>query len=181
MGRITGTHPAALLPARSTRGLRAATVALGAALLLAACASAPDASDAADAPTPGTGYSAALGSCLRDAGHDVDDADLVPGVVAVPDGVDPESYMADFDRCRGELPPELGGGAPPEVSADDVAARQEAGLAIARCVREAGFPDFADPVDGEFGMMSVEQTPENEAFLACDEQHGLDAGTEASR
>jgi hypothetical protein len=158
---------------------------LGAALLLvapvlAAC------STAADDPTAGassgaqgssSSASAQLGSCLRDAGFDVDDPDLSRGVVvAPPAGVDIDAYVTAFTDCRAELPADQGG--QPAPSADDLAALQEANLEVARCVREKGFTDFADPVDGVFpsgASMSTDTTAlgaQDEAFLACDAEHG---------
>jgi len=158
---------------------------LGAALLLvapvlAAC------STAADDPTAGassgaqgssSSASAQLGSCLRDAGFDVDDPDLSRGmVIAPPAGVDIDAYVTAFTDCRAELPADQGG--QPAPSADDLAALQEANLEVARCVREKGFSDFADPVDGVFpsgASMSTDTTAlgaQDEAFLACDAEHG---------
>ena len=158
---------------------------LGAALLLvapvlAAC------STAADDPTAGassgatgstSSASAQLGSCLRDAGFDVDDPDLSRGmVIAPPAGVDIDAYVTAFTDCRAELPADQGG--QPAPSADDLAALQEANLEVARCVREKGFTDFADPVDGVFpsgASMSTDTTAlgaQDEAFLACDAEHG---------
>ena len=158
---------------------------LGAALLLvapvlAAC------STAADDPTTGassgaqgssSSASAQLGSCLRDAGFDVDDPDLSRGmVIAPPAGVDIDAYVTAFTDCRAELPADQGG--QPAPSADDLAALQEANLEVARCVREKGFTDFADPVDGVFpsgASMSTDTTAlgaQDEAFLACDAEHG---------
>lgn len=168
------------------RRRRASSAALlGAALLLvapvlAAC------STAADDPTAGassgaqgstSSASAQLGSCLRDAGFDVDDPDLSRGmVIAPPAGVDIDAYVTAFTDCRAELPADQGG--QPAPSADDLAALQEANLEVARCVREKGFTDFADPVDGVFpsgASMSTDTTAlgaQDEAFLACDAQHG---------
>lgn len=168
------------------RRRRASSAALlGAALLLvapvlAAC------STAADDPTAGassgaqgstSSASAQLGSCLRDAGFDVDDPDLSRGmVIAPPAGVDIDAYVTAFTDCRAELPADQGG--QPAPSADDLAALQEANLEVARCVREKGFTDFADPVDGVFpsgASMSTDTTAlgaQDEAFLACDAEHG---------
>jgi len=168
------------------RRRRASSAALlGAALLLvapvlAAC------STAADDPTAGassgatgstSSASAQLGSCLRDAGFDVDDPDLSRGmVIAPPAGVDIDAYVTAFTDCRAGLPADQGG--QPAPSADDLAALQEANLEVARCVREKGFTDFADPVDGVFpsgASMSTDTTAlgaQDEAFLACDAEHG---------
>lgn len=186
--RATATATATPTSRRDGGGRRrraSSAALLGAALLLvapvlAAC------STAADDPTAGassgaqgstSSASAQLGSCLRDAGFDVDDPDLSRGmVIAPPAGVDIDAYVTAFTDCRAELPADQGG--QPAPSADDLAALQEANLEVARCVREKGFTDFADPVDGVFpsgASMSTDTTAlgaQDEAFLACDAQHG---------
>lgn len=170
------------------RQRRASSAALlGAALLLvapvlAACSTAADdptagASSGATGSTSSASASAQLGSCLRDAGFDVADPDLSRGmVIAPPAGVDIDAYVTAFTDCRAELPADQGG--QPAPSADDLAALQEANLEVARCVREKGFTDFADPVDGVFPSgtsMSTDPSArgaQDEAFLACSEEHG---------
>jgi len=171
---------------RRRRSARARVALVGLALLaaplgLAACSSAAPASDASSSAVAAGSWSSEMGSCLRDAGYDVADADLVEGVVAAPEGVDADSYADDVETCRSELPAGMGGGEHEGPSADDVAALRESGLEVAQCVRDAGFPDFADPVDGDFGMMSVEETPENRAFWDCDAEFGLHADGGAGR
>lgn len=147
---------------------------------LSACASTPSQPDPSSTTASSTSWTAAMGSCLRDAGHDVADSDLVEGVIAAPDGVEPEAYMADFDACSAALPESLGGG-DHRPSEQDVAEAQESGLKVAQCVRDAGFTDFADPVDGQFPFMSTEETPESRAFFDCDAKYGPWAGEGAPR
>ena len=177
---MTSTRPVSR-PGRAAaaRSLPAAALGLAAVAVLAACTGVA-ASDPAGSTSPGTSWSAAMGSCLRAAGHDVADDDLHEGVVAAPDGVDPDEYASSFDRCRDGLPADLDGGRQ-EPSAEDVAERQASGVEIAQCVREAGFPDFADPVDGDFGPMSTEESPLARALWDCDAMHGLHADDGADR
>jgi len=147
---------------------------------LAACA--PDATPTpgSSTPTSASGSTAALlGGCLRDAGYDVDDALLATeGVVAPPAGVDVEAYSDALSACREQLPAEQGGGVD-QPSAADLAEQQEANLAVAECVREKGFDDFPDPVDGSFPREVASgstdpsaRDPRTEAFFACSDEVG---------
>ena len=160
---------------RSTAApLLAALALLAAPLTLSACSS--DA-DPAPATTAASGsWSSAMGSCLRAQGYDVADSDLVEGVVAPPDGVDVDTYASDWETCRSALPEAIGGG-DQEPSAEDLAAWHEANLRVAQCVRDAGFPDFADPVDGEWSaaMSTSDDDPLTRAFLDCSDEHGSNA------
>lgn len=162
-------------------GLRTAVAALVllTPALLAGCASGADtASGGASTPAADArSASAQLGACLRDAGYDVEDPDLSQGVVvAGPKGSDPDAYAQAYSTCAATLPGEYGeiGQAP---DADEVAAYQEAGLKVAQCVRDKGFSDFADPVDGEFapGRTGPEGDAEVQAVDACWAQFGTDA------
>ena len=152
----------------------AALVVLAAPLTLAGCASS-DPGPSSSSTTSASSWSAAMGSCLRDEGYDVDDSDVVEGVVAPPPGVDQDAYLADWETCRTGLPREIRGD-DDEPSPDDVAAAQEAGLKVAQCVRDAGFPDFPDPVDGSFPPLSPGDDPQSQAIFACDAEHGVAAG-----
>jgi hypothetical protein len=147
--------------------------------LLAGCTSGPDtASGSTDTPAADArSASAQLGSCLRDAGFDVDDPDLSEVVViAAPKGSDPDAYEKAFSTCSATLPGEFGeiGQAP---DADEAAALQKSGLKVAQCVRDKGFSDFADPVGGEFapGRTGPEGEAEALAFDACWTEFGPDA------
>lgn len=147
--------------------------------LLAGC-STTDGSGTAPSPTAtdAASASAQLGQCLRDAGYDVADPDLSKGVVVTPPkGADPDRYAEDFDVCRSELPESQGGGSQ-KASAAEVAEFQKAQLKVAECVREKGFDDFPDPVDGEFPNLQMStsgSSGQQEALLACDAEFGPNA------
>jgi hypothetical protein len=172
---------------RARRPLLLATAALVLAPVLAACsqsgAPTESSTSASSGSTSSSTINAQLGSCLRDAGFDVDDADLHEGrVVAPPHGVDPDAYVSALESCREDLP--LGQGGVEAPSAADLAALQAANLEVARCMREKGFEDFPDPVDGDFPMGTTmtptggELRPQDEAFFACDAEFGVN-GAEA--
>lgn len=144
---------------------------------LAACA--PDPAPVETGVPTTSSASAVLGACMRDAGFDVTDEHFAnTGVVAPPQGVDVDAYVAAFSDCREGLPADQGGGSQ-GPTADDLAALQEANLDVARCVREKGFDDFPDPVDGEFPMGATSTStdpdandPQMDAYLACDKSVG---------
>jgi len=169
-------------PRTSRRPVGAALVATVALLpaLLAGCSTA-EGSGPSSSPAAGGSASASaqLGQCLRDAGYDVDDPDLGKGmVVAVPEGADPERYGEDFDTCRAQLPEAEGGGSQ-KASDAEVAQWQAAQLKVAECVREKGFEDFPDPVDGDFPdqqWSTSDPSPEQEALFACSAEVGPNAG-----
>lgn len=167
------------IPSRRCFGSALAATAVLLPALLAGC-STTDAPGSTSSPsvTDTASASSQLGECLRDAGYDVPDPDLSQGVViAPPKGADPERYAEDFSACRAELPEALGGG-PQEPSAEEIAELQEAEMKVAQCVRDKGFEDFPDPVDGEFPGLQMTTTgasPEQEALFACDAEFGLNA------
>jgi len=184
---MTSTSPASA-PFRDRRSARRRTSALGTLsvcavllpALLAGCSTDDDATSAATSAGGGTSASAQLGQCLRDAGYDVDDPDLDEGmVVAVPNGADADEYAAAFAECREGLPESAGGGeAAQEPSAAELAEWQESQLKVAECVRQEGFEDFPDPVDGAFpqtNWSTTSSTPEQDAFFACSERFGPSA------
>lgn len=159
-------------PLRSRATLVATAAALLAAGLLAGCsAGAPD-----DDPTAGgdpRSSSAQMGECLRAAGYDVADPDFSQGIaIDPPAGVDVDVYVKAFETCAGEVGGDLGAlAAPPDPA--EVAELQEANLEVARCVREKGFEDFPDPVDGVFdGVRSTTSSPVEDAYLDCDAEFG---------
>jgi hypothetical protein len=161
----------------------AARLLIAAALLapaLAACAPDQGASSGTSSPAAASGSTTALlGSCLREAGYDVDDAQLeMEGVVAPPKGTDLDAFSEALSACRDQLPADQRSG-DDEPSAADLAELQEANLAVAECVREKGFEEFPDPVDGEFprDVASGSTDPgardaRTEAFFACSDEVG---------
>lgn len=126
-------------------------------------------------PTPtsasNVNESAHLGDCLRKAGFDVEDPDLNKGVVvAPPEGVDPNRYDREFQKCRADNV--SGGNAKP--SPEQLKIFREYELKIAQCVRDKGFPEFADP--GEDGFEPRSTTAEDssdKALSACESEFPL--------
>lgn len=115
--------------------------------LLSACSSAPDGptpvgTDAA----PASSEAARVGQCVRDAGYDVEDDDFsTPGSYRQPAGLSADELdayaetVADCASGTSLAPPSRPGGG---QGAD----RQL--LDLAACLRDAGYPDAEDPVDG---------------------------------
>jgi hypothetical protein len=166
-------------PSRRCFGSALAATAVLLPALLAGC-STTDAPGSTSSPSVADTASASsqLGECLRDAGYNVPDPDLGQGVViAPPKGADPERYAEDFSACRAKLPESQGGGSQ-EPSAEELAEQQKADMKVAECVREKGFEDFPDPVDGEFPgvrMTTSGSSPQQEALFACDAEFGSNA------
>ncbi len=159
---------------RARLTLALAATALVAPALLAGCA--PKASGDPDAASTGvsSSESAELGRCLRDAGYDVDDPDLSQGIiVAPPDGADQDAYSDAFFQCAEEVGGSLAAADEPP-SADEIATLQKANLKVAACVREKGFEDFPDPVDGYFDLRfgTGDPSPRDAAYFACDAEFG---------
>lgn len=143
--------------------------------LLAGCTTSdrnsPEASPSGDSRSA----SAQLGQCLRAAGYDVDDPDISKGIVIIPpDGVDADEYAKDFQTCADGVGGDLAGSG--EVDPATTAKRQKASLKVAQCMRDKGFDDFPDPVDGFFTeKMSTDQSdPTAAAFTACDAEFGVE-------
>jgi hypothetical protein len=178
------THSPTLRTSRPSRHRASSVVrlAIAAALLvptLAACAPDPEPGPASTRAAGASSASVVLGSCMREAGFDVPDEHFAnTGVVAPPQGVDVEAYVEAFDECRETLPVDQGGGSQ-RPSPEDLAVLQEANLEVARCVRDKGFDDFPDPVDGQFPMEATSTSTDpsavdaqTEAYFACDESFG---------
>jgi hypothetical protein len=142
--------------------------------LLAGCSSTPTDEGGTGSATRAAGSSASaqLGQCLRDAGFEVDDPDYEPGgAVMVPPGPDGEAYADQFETCREQLPESETGGS---RTTTDTAGLQEARLEVAQCMRDAGFDDFPDPVDGVFrdGLSLNSENGMAEALGRCDAEFG---------
>lgn len=114
-------------------------------------------------------------ACMREHGIEIADPKPGEGVQLQIEG-DPAQADAAMQACQSLLP----GGEPPE--ADPEAFEQM--LAFARCMRENGFPNFADPKEGEGINISPEtlggMEPDDPRFLAaqekCHEQAGMPGG-----
>jgi len=174
------TRPRRRPPAstRARASLTAAALALTAAL--AGCTAAgPGPATGADASSgAGTSAAARIGSCLRDAGFDVDDDDFAPGVAGmVPPGAEGAALADAAERCRDEAG--VTSGPPTGAEAEEL---QQLRLGVAACMRESGWPDFPDPVGGAFTQgLSFDQDsgPMLDALTECNREAGL-GGSAAS-
>lgn len=136
---------------RQPRPRRRLAVLLAASLLtpglLAGCSSAGGGPAGGDAAS--SSDAAAVGQCVRDAGYDVVDDDFTnPGLTTLPDGVAPESSEADtfLDVVSGCH--DSAGSGSLQVSGDEKDAFVQEMLTMAQCLRDEGFDDVPDPVDG---------------------------------
>lgn len=101
-------------------------------------------------PTPGAQsarpaeLATKINACLREKGYDVDDGAVSEGSAAlsVPEGADPERYLADQAACAERVNPGAGSGQA-EGSAPSAPSAQEQ-QAVGACMRENGFPDYSD-------------------------------------
>ncbi|WP_407319665.1 hypothetical protein UQW22_04380 [Isoptericola halotolerans] len=107
----------------------------------------------ADDGTPGRDGGGAsdvaqVGSCLRDAGFEVDDDALVAGVLAPPDGADPAEYETVLRECAEGTALAL----EDAPSGEELATIQAQLLEYVTCLRELGYTDIPDPVNGEIDL-----------------------------
>lgn len=124
-----------------------------------------------------TSDAAVVGQCVRDRGYDVDDSSFTsPGTFPQPSGLTADQLdaygQAVSDCVAGtslETPDGTGGFGPEND-------RQL--LDLTACLRDAGFPDVADPVDGVWSPdASHEGDPAYEAATeTCAAEAGLQAG-----
>lgn len=172
---MTPTAPPAPCRAAAPGAARRRTVALLAAAtllpgLLAACST--DASGAPAATTEAdrvaASDAAALGACVRDAGWDVDDADLGrQGIAPLPDGVDGGSADADRYLEAVETCQESVGSGTPHFTDEQTREFDQQLREMAQCLRDAGFDAVEDPVDGVW--QSPEQYLGDPAYDAASE------------
>ena len=121
----------------------------------------------------------AFAQCLREQGVDVEDP--TPGEGLKFAGVDFDAMEAAQRKC-GHLMDNVSGpdGARPREMDEET---KEKMLAVSACMRENGFPDFADPEFGTGGRISVklegkpgEGNPEQmmETMASCQQQVGIE-------
>ncbi|WP_420363638.1 hypothetical protein AABM26_04690 [Curtobacterium aetherium] len=121
-----------------------AAVALAAALPFTLVACSQGSPDAASTSASSDGIGARWGSCMRDAGFEVQDPDddaLRSGTVTSPQGADQEAFTTAAQTCSKQV----------GVTGADSAQKQEWARqyeAVAACVRENGYPDFPEQPDG---------------------------------
>lgn len=134
---------------------------------LAACSGGAAADTVAETKT---GSGAVYGSCMRDAGFDVedpDDASLESGVVRAPEGADREAFEKAMDAC----------GKQAGVEGSSVAEQQKwarDATKVASCIRENGYPDFPEQKPGMIDAMGYERSGEagfEKAARACSEKY----------
>jgi len=135
-----------LVPTPRRRTFTAAGIALLLPLMMAGCSD--EIEESTSQPSPSSDQ-ATVGSCLREAGYDVDDSSLVPGVMAVPAGADVAQYGRDYTTCTEGTSFES---STESLSGDEMAAQQTVLLDYVGCLREQGLEDVPDPVDGWIDM-----------------------------
>jgi hypothetical protein len=140
--------------------------------LLTGCSSSPPSTSGTTAAA--SSDAARVGQCVRDRGYDVDDSDFSsPGRYPAPEGLSPDR-LEEYDRAVGECAAGTSLAAP---SADGATAPEfeRQLLALTACLRDAGYPDVADPVDGVWFPDPDRQDDAayQAASDACGEQVGL--------
>ncbi|ROS57910.1 hypothetical protein EDF38_2640 [Frigoribacterium sp. PhB160] len=131
-------------PLRAVPALLAASVLLPG--LLTACSS-PAADEAASGATASD--AATVGQCVRDAGYDVVDDDFGnSALVRLPDAIEPETDEADaffsvVSDCH-----DAAGSASPRLSEGEKDAFAQKLVEMAQCLRDEGFENVPDPVEG---------------------------------
>lgn len=117
--------------------------------LLSACSSAPDGpTPVGSSAAPASSDAARVGQCVRDAGYDVEDDDFsTPGSFRQPAGLSADQLdaytetIADCASGTSLAPPSRSGGGGGQGFDQQL-------LDLTACLRDAGFSDVEDPVDG---------------------------------
>ncbi len=144
-------------------------LALLAGCTLSACSSAPDGSSTSSPSADSAAERAlAYGACLRDAGFDVSDDDLVAGRLAIPDGADPEAFARASDACDATSAAAHDGAGAAEESAEPL----DLGPGFVRCVRDAGFPDFPDEPEAQAAFEPADPAGYDRVWADCAEAAG---------
>jgi len=141
---------------------------------LAACSSGSDASSAKDT-TAGVG--AKWGSCMRDAGFNVQDptdAQVESGVMQAP----PDSDQEEFTRAGSACARKAG----VEGASDAEKQKWEREYAkVASCIRERGYPDFPEQEPGSLDVGGYARGQEpgfQKVMFACTEEFSPDTKTQ---
>ncbi|PZF57708.1 hypothetical protein DEJ23_06080 [Curtobacterium sp. MCSS17_008] len=154
---------------------RRATIAAAVLLLvgggLTACSSTGGATD----PTPsasGTTTSVkdrtlAINQCLRDKGYAVSDEGAGDDghKFSVPEGADPDQYLADAAECADKVP---GGGA---VGVTGPAQSSGSSPEFAECLRDGGFPDFPDDPEAQTEYQPGDEQGYEQRVERCFDEH----------
>lgn len=147
--------------------LGAAVVAVTLPLALASCSSDTTTGSTADtASERSTGIGADWGSCMRDAGFDVQDPsddEVRSGALRAPSGTDEQGFVEAGGACSKEL----------GISGTSEADKQKwerQNVQVASCIRDHGYPDFEGQDNGvlDFSTYERSQEPEfQEAVESC--------------
>lgn len=131
-------------PHRSRGLLTSALVLSTLPFLLTACSGGGTA-DASSTGTPGgPGIGAAWGSCMRDAGYDVQDPtdDLVrTGAAPVPEGVDRDRFSEAAGTCSRSVGVQ-------GADQADIQRWEREYAQVASCIRDNGYPDYPEQEPG---------------------------------
>ncbi|PZE86219.1 hypothetical protein [Curtobacterium sp. MCBD17_032] len=149
--------------------------------LLTGCSSAPHDDTRppiSDSPSPSAASAAEVGACMRDRGHDVDDSQFAESggsraQVSVPEGVDPDRWVADLDACSG--------GAADAPAAEPVPGWDALTRKAAACIRDGGFPDYPDGMEDQRRWKPSDTDAFDRVAQECDAKVFGAVGTEAGR
>lgn len=163
---------------RSRRGIRTLLVAAAVAVVLpfsiAACSSQPSASSSAGTAS---GVGAKWGSCMRDAGFDVqdpDDASVEAGFSNPPAGADDEEYGRASSTCSEQAGVE-------RASTADHQKWERQYAQVATCIRENGYEDLPEQEPGTIqtdGYPRAEEPGFNDVFMDCLAEFAPDTKTQ---
>lgn len=139
--------------------------------LLAACSSGtPKAEDTSGAKS---GAGTSLSACMRGKGYEMPDPKPnQTQQLAVPDGVDPDQWSADFEKCMGDT----------EGAGDVKEAKPMPGMAeksgeVAKCIRDGGFSDYPDDQAAQSKYRADDQDAFEDVAQQCSEKTWGNGGT----
>ena len=154
--------------------LLACTLPLG----LAACSTSSTSSDGADTAADATsGIGAQWGSCMRDAGFDVEDPDdqtVASGITKPLPGVDEQAFSTASATCAEQA------GVEPASSADHQKWERQYDQ-VASCIRDNGYEDFPEQQPGSIstnGYPRAEEPEFDQTFRDCLAEFAPDTQTQ---
>ncbi|WIB60706.1 hypothetical protein DEJ13_02440 [Curtobacterium sp. MCLR17_007] len=148
------------------RGRRALLVAAAIAVTLpfsvAACSTQPSADPGTSA---GSGVGAKWGSCMRDAGFDVEDPDdtaVEAGLSKAPAGADRAAFSAAASACTEKAGVE-------RASSADQQKWERQYAQVANCIRENGYDDFPEQEPGSLNTSVYQRSSEPQFETVVDD------------
>ncbi|WP_146249085.1 MULTISPECIES: hypothetical protein [unclassified Curtobacterium] len=157
--------------------LLSSTMALAVSVVLSGCSDAPGSSSSRGGSSS-VGASA-WGSCMRDAGFDIEDpseAEWSSGVVRAPSGVDGDAFQRASASCRGDDAP--------RASDEQKAIWDQELRDFSACMREHGLDDFPEPEPesgldyGKYAEEPLRDSPTvTQADEECSDRYLADWGT----